>query len=67
MDAREARANEAVAAAVVWGLADGAEPALVHQTKAEVEKLLVDQKVDQQMKAWNQWSDFIEGRRGVAK
>jgi carboxypeptidase Q len=67
VDTREARANAAIAAAVVWGLADGAEPTLPHQTKAEVEKMLVEQKVDQQMKAWNQWNDFVEGRRGVAK
>jgi Zn-dependent M28 family amino/carboxypeptidase len=66
VDAREARANEAIAAAVVWGFADSAAPLMKHQTKAEVEKLLVEQKVDQQMKAWNQWNDFVEGRRGVA-
>jgi Zn-dependent M28 family amino/carboxypeptidase len=67
VDPREARANAAIAAAVVWGLADSPEPAIPHQTKAEVRKVLEDQKVDLQMKAWGQWDDFISGKRGVAK
>jgi carboxypeptidase Q len=67
VDAREARANEAIAAAALWGLADSAEPAAPRQTRAQVSKLLLDQKLDEQMKAWNQWQDFVDGRRGASK
>ena len=34
-------------------------------TRDEVEKLLVDTKLDAQMKAFAQWEDFEAGRRGV--
>ena len=66
VDAREARANAAIASALVWGLAntDGRPP---RQTKAEVDKLLKDTKLDEQMKALGQWDDWVTGRRGVSK
>ncbi len=66
VDAREARANAAIASALVWGLAnaDGRAP---RQTKAEVDELLKDTKLDEQMKALGQWDDWVSGRRGVSK
>ena len=66
VDAREARANAAIASALVWGLAnaDGRAP---RQTKAEIDKLLKDTKLDEQMKALGQWDDWVSGRRGVSK
>ncbi|HEX7616048.1 MAG TPA: M20/M25/M40 family metallo-hydrolase [Thermoanaerobaculia bacterium] len=66
IDAREARANAAIASALVWGLAN-AETRAPRQTKAEVDKLLKDTKLDEQMKALGQWDDWLSGRRGVAK
>ncbi len=66
VDAREARANAAIASALVLGLAnsDGRAP---RQSKAEVDKLLKDTKLDEQMKAMGQWDDWVQGRRGVSK
>lgn len=66
VDAREARANAAIASALVWGLAN-ADARAPRQTKAEVDKLLKDTKLDEQMKALGQWDDWLSGRRGVAK
>ena len=60
------RCQRGIASALVWGLAnaDGRAP---RQTKAEVDKLLKDTKLDEQMKAMGQWDDWVSGRRGVAK
>ena len=66
VDAREARANAAIASALVWGLANS-DARAPRQTKAEVDKLLKDTKLDEQMKALGQWDDWVSGRRGVSK
>lgn len=66
VDAREARANAAIASALVWGLAN-ADARAPRQSKAEVDRLLKDTKLDEQMKALGQWDDWISGRRGVSK
>ena len=66
VDAREARANVAIASALVWGLAnsDGRAP---RQSKVEVDRLLKETKLDEQMKAMGQWDDWVAGKRGVSK
>jgi hypothetical protein len=61
---KEERTTEAVAAALLWGLAENPERPAKRQTRAEVEKLLVDTKLDEQMKAFGQWNDFKAGKRG---
>lgn len=66
VDAREARANAAIASALVWGLAN-ADTRAPRQTRAEIDKLLKDTKLDEQMKALGQWDDWISGKRGVSK
>ena len=66
VDAREARANVAIASALVWGFAN-ADARAPRQTKAEVDKLLKDTKLDEQMKGLGQWDDWVAGRRGVSK
>ena len=43
------------------------EAGVRRQTRAEVEKLLVDTKLVEQMKAFSQWDDWVNGRRGVSK
>lgn len=61
---REEKVTAAIASALVWGLAD--DPArLRRQTRAQVEKLIKDTKLDEQMKPFGQWDDFTSGRRGV--
>src|SRR6185295_13397520 len=54
VDGREARANAAVASALTWGLAES-ETRLPRQSRAEVDKLILDTKLDGQMKAFAQW------------
>lgn len=64
MNQREEKATLAVASALLWAFAENPER-LKRQTRAEVEKLVVDTKLDQQMKAFGQWEDFESGRRGL--
>jgi len=67
VDPREAQANAAIAAAAVWGLAESPERFGRRQTRAEVDKLLVDGKLVEQMKGFGQWEDWVNGKRGVSK
>ena len=61
---REEKATLAAASVLLWALAESPQR-LNRQTRAEVEKLLVDTKLDQQMKAFGQWEDFQSGKRGL--
>ncbi|HEV8144801.1 MAG TPA: M20/M25/M40 family metallo-hydrolase [Bryobacteraceae bacterium] len=61
---REQKATAAAASALIWGLAESPDR-LKRQTRAEVEKLVIDTKLDQQMKAFGQWEEFKSGKRGV--
>lgn len=61
---REERATLAAASALLWAFAENPQR-LRRQTRAEVEKLLLNTKLDQQMKAFGQWEDFKSGRRGL--
>jgi hypothetical protein len=63
---REEKATLAVASALVWVFAENPER-LKRQTRAEVEKLIIDKKLDQQMKAFEQWAAFESGQRGLFK
>jgi carboxypeptidase Q len=65
VNVREEKITEAVAGALIWGLAENPERPGKRQTRAEVEKLLNDTKIDQQMKAFGQWEDFKAGKRGL--
>ena len=66
VDAREAKANAAIASALVWGLAESPER-LSQQSRAQVEELLSRTKLDEQMRAFGQWADWAAGRRGLPK
>jgi carboxypeptidase Q len=61
---REEKNTAAIAAVLLWSFAESAERPVKRQTRAEVEKLLVDTKLDEQMKLFNQWNDFKTGKRG---
>lgn len=65
VNTREEKITEALASTLVWGLAENPERPTHRQTRAEVEKLVIDTKLDQQMKAFGQWDDFKAGRRGL--
>jgi carboxypeptidase Q len=64
---REAKANTAVASALVWRLADDPERFGRRLTRSEVHKLLLDTRLDAQMKAFGQWEGWESGKRGAAK
>jgi carboxypeptidase Q len=61
---REEKVTEALASALIWGLAENPER-LPRQTREQVRKLVIDTKLDQQMKAFGQWDDFTSGKRGL--
>ena len=61
---REEKITEAVAGVLMWSLAENPERPARRQTRAEVEKLLIDTKLDDQMKAFGQWEAFKAGKRG---
>jgi carboxypeptidase Q len=65
INARELKANTAIAAALVWALAESPERFGRRLSHEEVRKLVTDTKLDVQMKAFGQWEDFQAGRRGV--
>lgn len=62
---QEAKNNEAIAAVLLWSLAENPERPAPRQTRAEVEKLVIDTKLDEQMKAFRQWDAFQAGKRGL--
>jgi carboxypeptidase Q len=67
VNTRELKANTAIAAAVIWWLADNPERFGRRLTRDEVRKLLIDTRLDTQMRAFAQWADFEAGRRGAGK
>jgi len=66
VNAGEAKNNAALAAVLVWGLAESPGLPAPRQTRAEVEKLLRDARLDEQMKSFGQWDDWAAGKRGVS-
>ncbi len=67
VDQRNARLNAAIAAVMVWGLAEAPAPPAPRQTRAEVERMIEASGFDRQMKMLGQWEDWVAGRRGVSK
>jgi len=61
---REEKATLAISSALLWAFAENPER-LSRQTRGEVEKLVIDTKLDQQMKAFGQWEEFTSGQRGL--
>ena len=67
VNARELRANTALASSLVWWLAENPERFGRRLTREEVGRLLSNTKLDAQMKAFAQWEDYQSGKRGVNK
>jgi len=67
VNVRELKANTALASALVWWLAEDPETFGRRLSRDEVRKLLVDTRLDVQMKAFAQWDDWQAGRRGVSR
>jgi redox-regulated HSP33 family molecular chaperone len=64
VDAREAHVNAAIASALAWGLAERRDLPLQRQSRSAVEKLIVDYKLESQMRAFGQWEEWGSGKRG---
>jgi hypothetical protein len=64
VNAKEAKRNSGIAASLVWWLASTRDPLPKHQTRSEVERLLVQAKLVEQMQAFDQWDDWKSGKRG---
>ena len=64
VDAAAAKENEAADAALLWSLAN-ADQRAPQQTRAEVDKLLAEQHLVEQMKAFAQWGDWAAHKRGL--
>ena len=65
VNAQEEKTNEVIASVLMWSFAENPERPAKRQTRVEVEKLVIDTKLDQQMKAFHQWDDFKAGKRGL--
>jgi Zn-dependent M28 family amino/carboxypeptidase len=63
VDGPAAQANAAIAAALVWQLAEAPGRAK-RQTRSEVDALLANTKLADQMKAFGQWQPWLRGERG---
>jgi hypothetical protein len=63
VDARQLKLNSAIAAAVVWGFANGAAR-LPRQTYEEVAELIATTDLEQQMKSMAVWEGWASGERG---
>ena len=64
VNADEEKKTEAIASVLLWNLAENPDRPAKRQTRAEVEKLVIDTKLDEQMKAFGQWDAFKAGKRG---
>ena len=63
----QAKRNAALAAVLVWALAEAPQPPGRHQSRSEVEALLKATKLDVQMKGFGQWEDWVAGKRGFPR
>ncbi|MEA2694737.1 MAG: hypothetical protein QOJ16_4124 [Acidobacteriota bacterium] len=63
-DLREMKANAGIAGVVAWGLADREAAPAPRQSRAEIEALLKATGLDEQMKTFGLWADFVSGARG---
>ena len=67
VDVAELRNQAAIAAAAVYGIADRAKRLGRRQSRAEVEKLLKDTRLDDQLKFLGLWGEWTSGERGRAQ
>ncbi len=61
---KEAKRNAGLAAVLVWALAEAPQRPGKQQNRDEVEALLKATKMDEQMKAFGHWDDWVAKKRG---
>ncbi len=64
VDVRELKDNTAIAAVLVWQLANAAALPGPRQSRTEVERLVEATGLDKEMKTYGLWEDFVSGKRG---
>ena len=64
VDVRELKNNTAIAAVLVWELADAPAAPAPRQTRAQVERVVQETGLDKEMKTYGVWDDFVSGKRG---
>lgn len=67
VDLRELKVQEAYAAVTVYGIADRTERLGIRQSRLQVESLLTETQLDQQMKTFGLWAEWLNGQRGRRK
>ncbi len=65
VNVKEEKKTEAVAAVLLWSFAENPQRLASRQTRPQVDKLIVDTKLEEQMKVFGQWDDFKAGKRGL--
>jgi Zn-dependent M28 family amino/carboxypeptidase len=63
VDQAQLKLNSAIAAAVIWGFANGSER-LPRQTHAEIAELIENTDLEQQMRNFGVWNGWAAGERG---
>ena len=67
VDFAELRKNLLVATYTVARLSEAQEHLGVRQSRSEIDQLLVDTKLDEQLKMFGYWNDWLDGKRGRSK
>jgi carboxypeptidase Q len=64
VDARELKDNTAIAAVLVWELANAAAAPGPRQSRGQVEQVVEETGLEKDMKTYGVWDDFVSGKRG---
>ena len=64
VDVRELKDNTAIAAVLLWELANAPAAPAPRQTRAQVEHVVQETGLDKEMKTYGVWDDFMSGTRG---
>jgi carboxypeptidase Q len=65
VNVQEEKKTEAAAAVLLWSFAENPQRPAARQTRPQVDQLIVDTKLEEQMKVFGQWDDFKAGKRGL--
>lgn len=64
VDQQQLKLNSAIAAALIWGFANGSER-LPRHTHADIAELIESTDLEQQMQNFGVWDDWASGQRGL--
>src|SRR3954471_22796194 len=67
VDFPQLKKHVAIAAALMYEMADASQPLGPRQDRAQVESLVKETHLDEQLKAFGMWQEFAEGKRGRAR